>query len=89
MKNALEAFRRDRKMTYRDLAHACGGERSLYAVYRHCKSEHIPAESAMVYAKNLGIPRSELRPDLWPPGGLTATPTTPPEPEPGEGGGDG
>lgn len=89
MKNALEAFRRDRKMTYRDLAHACGGERSLYAVYRHCKSEHIPAESAMVYAKNLGIPRSELRPDLWPPGGLTATPTTPSEPEPGEGGGDG
>ena len=89
MKNALEAFRRDRKMTYRDLAHACGGERSLYAVYRHCKSAHIPAESAMVYAKRLGIPRSELRPDLWPPGGLTATPTTPPEPEPGEGGGDG
>lgn len=76
-------------MTYRDLAHACGGERSLYAVYRHCKSEHIPAESAMVYAKNLGIPRSELRPDLWPPGGLTATPTTPPEPEPRKGGGDG
>lgn len=74
-------------MTYRDLAHACGGERSLYAVYRHCKSARIPAESAMVYAKKLGIPRSELRPDLWPPAGLTATPTTPPAGAP-EGGGE-
>ena len=32
----------------------------------------------------LGIPRSELRPDLWPPDGLTATPTTPPAAEGGE-----
>lgn len=66
MKNALETFRTARGLTYRELTEACGG-RSLNAVYRHCKGDKIAAESAVVYSRNLGIPLSELRPDLWPP----------------------
>lgn len=74
MKNALETFRTTRGLTYRELTEACGG-RSLNAVYRHCKGDKIAAESAVVYSRNLGIPLSELRPDLWPP-----DPTTGPSP---------
>ncbi len=66
MKNALEKFRTDRGLTFRQLAMACGG-RSLNAVYRHCKGEKIAAESALLYSRALGIPLCELRPDLWPP----------------------
>ncbi len=66
MKNALEAFRSARGLTYRELTKVCGG-RSLNAVYRHCKGDKIAAESAVVYSRNLGIPLSDLRPDLWPP----------------------
>ena len=66
MKNALENFRTAHGLTFRQLAMACGG-RSLNAVYRHCKGEKIAAESALLYSRALGIPRSELRPDLWPP----------------------
>lgn len=35
-------------------------------------SRRISPEMAIFYEKKLGIPRSELRPDLWPP---IATPT--------------
>lgn len=66
MKNALETFRLARGLTFRELTEACGG-RSLNAVYRHCKGAKIAAESAIIYSQNLGIPLSELRPDLWPP----------------------
>ena len=52
MKNALETFRTTRGLTYRELTEAC---------------DKIAAESAVVYSRNLGIPLSELRPDLWPP----------------------
>lgn len=40
----------------------------------------------MLYEQVLGIPRSELRPDLWPPD-ITAIPTTPPAGEEEEGSG--
>lgn len=66
MKNALEFFRVTHGMTFRKLTEACG-EMSLYAVYRHCRGQKIPGESAIIYSKKLGIPLSELRPDLWPP----------------------
>lgn len=37
-------------------------------VWRHAVSQRaISPEAAIVYEKTLGIPRSELRPDLWPP----------------------
>ena len=73
MKNALEVFRIERGMTFRELASACSS-RGLNAVYRHCKADKIPAEAAAEYSEAFGIPRSELRPDLWPP--ATATPAT-------------
>lgn len=77
MKNALEKYRRQHGLTYRALTDACKG-RSLFAVYNHCNCDRIPAESAVLYADSLGIPRSELRPDLWPP---TAAPATAPSSE--------
>ena len=81
MKNVLENFRRTHGLTFRALANMCG-ERSLNAVYRHCRGEKISAESAVLYAKTLGIPRSEIRPDLWPP--TEAASTTRPGGEEGE-----
>lgn len=42
----------------------------------------------MKYHHAFGIPLSELRPDLWPPDAVTATPTTPPGAGQSEGGGD-
>lgn len=37
-------------------------------VWRHCTGRRrVTADYAMRYHKTLGIPRSELRPDLWPP----------------------
>lgn len=57
------------------------------SVYRQYHGARRPSgEYAIIYEQVLGIPRSELRPDLWPPD-LTATPTTPPAGE-GEGSGD-
>lgn len=53
-------------MTFRALTEVCRGL-SLFAVYRHCKGDKITAEAAVIYADVLGIPRSELRPDLWAP----------------------
>ena len=47
-----------------------------------CRGQHytgrrkVTAEQAMKYERVLGIPRSELRPDLWPP--TEAAPATPP-----------
>ena len=32
----------------------------------------VGPKSALIYEAILGIPRSELRPDLWPPGGITS-----------------
>lgn len=46
-------------------------------------SRNVGPASAILYEQILGIPRSELRPDLWPP---TAAPATSPSSE--EGGGD-
>lgn len=53
-------------MTYRALTETCRGL-SLFAVYSHCRGDKITAEAAVIYADVLGIPRSALRPDLWPP----------------------
>ena len=64
MKNALDDFRKKYSLTYRRLAEM--SSLSLYAVYRHCRSGLISAESAVIYNRNLKIPLHELRPDLWP-----------------------
>lgn len=75
MKNALEKYREESGMTLSEIAFAAGF-RSRSSVFQHCRgSRTISAESALKYSRALGIPLSELRPDLWPP---TASPTTPP-----------
>ena len=38
------------------------------SVYRQFRGQRKPSgEYAILYEKTLGIPRSEIRPDLWPP----------------------
>ena len=48
---------------------------TLYKQYRG--ERNIGVQSALLYERLLGIPRHELRPDLWPP----AFPNTPTAPE--------
>ena len=63
-KNTLEAFRQSNGLTYASLAQLAGLAQSL--VYYHCSGKRrISAEMAVHYEKLLGIPRENLRPDLW------------------------
>ncbi len=66
MKNALEVFRVAHDLTFPMLA-SLTGTPSWGTVFKHCHGARISAESAMRYHKTLGIPLSDLRPDLWPP----------------------
>lgn len=61
--NALNKFRLAKKMSYQNLATLV--PYGTTAVWNHCKSLKIPAEAAVHYARILGIPLHELRPDLW------------------------
>jgi hypothetical protein len=61
--NALEKFRRAKKLTYDELAVLAGGAKA--SVWRHCSADRIPGEASFVYHRTLGIPLSELRPDLY------------------------
>lgn len=87
MKTQLEKSFAKRGLTISGVCHTHG---LIYqTVWQHFNGlRRVKAEQAIKYELILGIPRSELRPDLWPPDGLTATPTTPPEPERSEGGED-
>ena len=58
MKNVIEKYRIHSKLTYRQLARKCGD--------CHGKNNRIPAEMAVVYSRELGIPLCQMRPDLWP-----------------------
>ena len=66
MKNVIDKYRIHSKLTYRQLARKCGV--TLNMMYRHChgKNNRIPAEMAVVYSRELGIPLCQMRPDLWP-----------------------
>jgi DNA-binding transcriptional regulator YdaS (Cro superfamily) len=65
MENHINDFRVDKKLTYKELAEIVNLNPS--SVYFHCSGKRsISAESALLYEKNLGIPRHKLRPDLWP-----------------------
>ena len=47
-------------------------------VYKHYKDErNVGVKAALLYEEALGIPRSELRPDIWPPGGGSDPSPTP------------
>ena len=70
--NRLEIYRTERGLTYEALGNKSGFAK--HVAWKHCHASKIPAESAVKYSDTLGIPRSELRPDLWPP--ATAAPAT-------------
>lgn len=74
--NRLEIFRTESGLTYEALGNKAGFAK--HVAWKHCHASKIPAESAAKYSDTLGIPRSELRPDLWPP---TAAPATSPSRE--------
>ena len=75
MKNAIENFRLSSGMSFQEIADRCA-IRSRSTVFQHCNGQRaISAEIAVKYAKALGIPLSELRPDLWPPEGAAGLPS--------------
>lgn len=77
MKNAIEHFRLVSGLSFQEIADRCS-IRSRSTVLQHCKgSRLISAESAVKYAQGLGIPLSELRPDLWPPEDCTSSSPAP------------
>ena len=64
MRNALEQYRVENDLTYG--AMASQAQTAKGALYQHCQGKRtISAESAVRYHDTLGIPLSELRPDLW------------------------
>lgn len=74
MNNLRKAFER-RGLTCALAARLGAPYQTIYKQYNG--DRNIGVRSVLLYERLLGIPRSELRPDLWPP----ATPNTPTEPE--------
>ena len=74
MNNLKEAFER-RGLTCALAARLGAPYQTIYKQYKG--DRNVGVRSALLYESILGIPRSELRPDLWPP----AAPSTPTEPE--------
>ena len=74
MRNAIEKFRRSSGMSVQEIADRCA-IRSRSTVLQHCNGQRaISAEIAIKYANGLGIPLSELRPDLWSPDSVPPVP---------------
>lgn len=75
MNNFAKALN-SRGLTVNDAAkiHGC----KYATLYKHYKGDRVVgAKSAVLYEKYLGIPRSELRPDLWPQQSTDITPIDP------------
>ncbi len=70
MNTLKKAFER-RGLTCIEAARLGAPYQTLYKQYRG--DRNVGVQSALLYEQLLGIPRSELRPDLWPP----AAPSTP------------
>lgn len=67
MKTILERSRQEKGMSFRALM-SVTGITSTGLLHRYCRGEQqIGAEHAVCLHKTLGIPLSDLRPDLWPP----------------------
>lgn len=78
MQNAIKKYRNNTGKTFQELARLTGIN-SRATVCQHCNGKRgISPDSARKYHQALGIPLSELRPDIWPP-----TATTPTESESG------
>ena len=74
MNNLKEALER-RCLTWALAARLGAPYQTIYKQYKG--DRNVGVRSALLYESVLGIPRSELRPDLWPP----VSPSTPTEPE--------
>jgi len=62
--NALNSYRLENKLTFEALALITGNDKT--SIFRHCHGKKIKPEDAVMYETTLGIPRHQLRPDLWP-----------------------
>lgn len=71
--NTLKIALDQRGMTCREAARLGVPYHNIFKQYNGLRG--VGPQSALLYERILGIPRSELRPDLWPP--ATATPATP------------
>lgn len=80
MNTLKQAFDR-RGLTPAEAARKGGNYQTLWKQYRG--ERRVGPTAAMLYERLLGIPRSELRPDIWPP---TEPPTTPPIAAPAQAG---
>jgi hypothetical protein len=64
MKNAVERFRLENRLSYAVLGRTAGFTRAT--VLKHCRGElAISGEAALRYHLRLGIPLKDLRPDLF------------------------
>lgn len=76
MKNIIDDYRKAHGLTYEKMA-VLAGFNSRSVVFLHCSGQRsISAESAIKYSRAFGLLLSDLRPDLWPPDAVAATPTT-------------
>lgn len=67
MNEALKAYIIKNKLTLQEVADRTG-LKTPSTVCQHLRGDRrISAESALAYNKGLGIPLSDLRPDLWEP----------------------
>lgn len=77
--DTLENIRIRQGLTYEKLGRLAGYSRST--AFQHCNRDaRLSTDAAVRYSAALGIPLSELRPDLPQP--VTATPTSTPAPVP-------
>lgn len=66
MNEALKAYIIKNNLTLQEVADRTG-LKTPSTVCQHLKGDRkISAQSALAYHKGLGIPLSDLRPDLWP-----------------------
>lgn len=64
MKNAVERYRIDHGLSYAALGRLTGYTRAT--VLKHCRGElSVAGKAALRYHAKLGIPLSELSPDLY------------------------
>lgn len=65
MNNAVEKYRTDHGLTYAELGRRTGYTRAT--VLKHCRGElSVAGKAALRYNAKLGIPLSDLCPDLFP-----------------------
>lgn len=65
--DTLEKYMKEHNLTLKKLASIVGWQSSATVCQHLSGARKITAEAALKYSHALGIPLSDLRPDLWPP----------------------